>query len=73
VSHIEYEIVAALAFVCTVLFVLGAGVDWRQARAKEIMGFLLVYGIAFWVVLIGWFLVRTLILAVRSVGMSTAF
>ncbi len=64
-SYIELEIVAVLAFVCAIVFAWKAGVDWRQAGATEIMGFLLVYGIAFWVVLIGWFVVRTLILAVR--------
>jgi len=60
-SHWEFEIVAALAFVFALVY---ARVDWRRARGGEIIGFLLVYGIMFWPVLIGWWLVRTLVLAV---------
>lgn len=68
-SHIEYEIVAALAFVCTVFFVWKAGVlsgeSWRDFDASGYMALLVMYGFAFLLVLIGWFVVRTLILAVR--------
>ena len=60
-SHWEFEIVAALAFVCALFY---APVNWRRAKVGEVIGFLLLVGIFFWPVLIGWWLVRTLILAV---------
>lgn len=63
-SHWEFEIVAALAFACALL--LSAYKDWKWYRGgvSDFLGFLLLFGILFWPVLIGWWLVRTLILTV---------
>ena len=62
-SPIEFEFVAALAFGCALFYAIGKK-KFHPFGLVEFVGFLLVFGIFFWPVLVGWWVVRTLILAV---------
>ncbi len=64
-SHIEFEIVAALAFGCAVLYAIGKQ-KFHRFGLTEIMGFLLIFGIFFWPVLFGFWIVKQLILGLSG-------
>jgi len=58
-SPFEYNIVAAIAFVCSL--VIGISMGWHKGGLPELLVFLIWYGFCFLSIFLGYWLVKTIL------------